>query len=263
MVEDTGLRLAWAVACGVVGLAIGSFLNVVIWRVPRRESLVRPPSHCPSCGTRIRTLDNIPVASWVALRGRCRTCGERISVRYPLVELGTGILFASVAWKLEAAWALPGFLLLSATLVAVALIDLEHYIVPNRILIAVVPPAVALLAVAGWLDDAWDDFGRSLLGAVAAFGGLLVVHLIQPRGMGMGDVKLAFLLGLFLGWFGWGHVLLGLFLGFLLGAVVGVILIATGVRSRKEAVPFAPFLAVGTVLTVLWGSPILDWYSGF
>lgn len=263
MIEETGLRAVWAGGVGVLGLAAGSFLNVVIWRVPRKESVASPSSRCPACETPIRPVDNIPVVSWVVLSGRCRACRAPISPRYPLVELATGGLFAAVAWRFQLDWALPAFLLLVATLLAIAAIDLEHYIVPNRILVIVVPAAAVLLAMAAAVDDAWIDLVRAVLGAAASFAGLLVVHLISPRGMGMGDVKLAFLLGLLLGWLSWGHVALGLFLGFLYGAVVGIVLVVTGRRGRREAVPFAPFLAAGTVTAVLWGRALLDWYSNF
>lgn len=263
MIDETPLRLAWAVAVGLLGLAVGSFVNVVIWRVPRKESVVAPASRCPGCDTPIRPLDNVPVLSWLLLRGRCRACGVGISARYPLVELAGGLLFAGAAWKLQLDWSLPAFLLFLATLLAIALIDLEHYIVPNRILLPVVPTTAALLALAAALDGAWGDLGRGLAASAVAFVGLLVVHVISPRGMGMGDVKLALLLGLLLGWLSWGHVALGLFLGFLFGAVVGVVLLATGIRSRREAVPFAPFLAAGSVVAVFAGNPILDWYAGF
>ncbi len=262
MIEDTGLRVAWSVGFGILGLAVGSFLNVVIWRVPRQESVVRPASHCPSCDAPLKLRDNVPVLSWLVLRGRCRVCGERISVRYPLVEAATGALFAGIAWKLEADWALPAFLVLAAALVAIALIDLEHYIVPNRIVGPVVMVSIALLVVAAAVEGEWGDLARALAGAFAAFGGLLVVHLISPAGMGMGDVKLAFLLGLLLGWINWGHVAVGLFLGFLYGAIIGGALVLTGRRGRKQAVPFAPFLAAGTLTAVFVGQPILDWYSG-
>lgn len=262
MIDDVGLRIAYAAAVGVVGLAVGSFLNVVIWRVPRKESVLSPPSHCPGCGAAIRPLDNIPVISWLFLRGVCRSCGERIAARYPLVELATGALFAAVAFRLQLDWALPAFLLLTSALLAISVIDLEHYIVPNRILVVAIPLGAALLLIAAAIDGEWDALERSILGGLAAFVGLLVVHLISPRGMGMGDVKLAFYLGLCLGWLSWGHVALGLFLGFLFGAVVGIALVATGKRSRRQVVPFAPFLAAGTMTAVLWGQPVLDWYSG-
>lgn len=262
MIEDVADRFLYAAGVGVLGLVVGSFLNVVVWRIPRKESVVRPASRCPACGTRLRARDNVPVVSWLLLRGRCRTCGTPISVRYPLIELATGALFGGLAWRFQLDWALPAFLLLAAVLLAVAVIDLEHYIVPNRILVVAVPGAATLLLVAAVADGEGSALGRALLGAVVAFVGLLVVHVISPRGMGMGDVKLAFLLGLCLGWLSWGHVGLGLFLGFLDGAVVGVVLLVTGLRSRRQPVPFAPFLAAGTVTAVLWGRPLLDWYSG-
>jgi leader peptidase (prepilin peptidase) / N-methyltransferase len=248
--------------CGLFGLAIGSFLNVVIWRVPRKVSVVRPPSHCPQCETPIRPADNIPVLSWLLLSGKCRHCGNPIPVRYPLVEASCGVLFAAVAARFGAEWALPAYLVLTASLLAISLIDLEHFIVPDRITAPLTVSALALLGLAALADgDGWR-FGRALLGGVAFFAFLLVLNVMYPRGMGMGDVKLAFSLGLFLGWLGWGQVFLGGFLAFLLGAVVGVGLIATGIKSRKDVVPFGPFLALGTMLTILWGEPILRWYSG-
>jgi leader peptidase (prepilin peptidase) / N-methyltransferase len=246
----------------VIGLAIGSFLNVVIWRVPRKESVVRPPSHCPQCETPIRPADNIPVLSWLLLRGKCRHCGLPIPVRYPLVEASCGVLFAAVAARFGASWELPAYLVLAAALLAISLIDLEHFIVPDRITAPLTLSALALLGVATVAEaDGWR-FGRALLGGVAFFAFLLLLNLLYPKGMGMGDVKLAFSLGLFLGWLGWGQVFLGGFLAFLLGAVVGVGLIATGIKGRKDVVPFGPFLALGTMVTILVGAPILRWYTG-
>ena len=248
--------------CGLFGLAIGSFLNVVIWRVPRKESVVRPPSHCPQCETPIRPVDNVPVLSWLLLRGKCRHCGNPIPVRYPLVEAGCGVLFAAVAARFGADWALPAYLVLTAALLAISIIDLEHFIVPDRITAPLTVSALALLGLAAAADGNGWRFGRSLLGGLAFFAFLLFLNLVNPRGMGMGDVKLAFSLGLFLGWLGWGQVFLGGFLSFLLGAVVGVALIATKVKTRKDHVPFGPFLAAGTLITVLWAAPILRWYTG-
>jgi len=248
--------------CGLLGLAIGSFLNVVIWRVPRKESVVRPPSHCPQCETPIRPVDNVPVLSWLLLRGRCRHCGNPIAVRYPLVEAGNGVLFAAVAARFGASWELPAYLVLTAALLAISLIDLEHFIVPDRITAPLTISALALLGLAAVAEGNGWRFGRALLGGVAYFAFLLVLNLLYPRGMGMGDVKLSFSLGLCLGWLGWGQVFLGGFLAFLLGAVVGVGLIATKIKTRKDVVPFGPFLALGAMLTILWGEPILRWYTG-
>ena len=231
----TGALVAF---CGLMGLLIGSFLNVVIWRVPRKESVVRPPSHCPQCETPIRPVDNVPVLSWLLLRGKCRHCGNPIPVRYPLVEAGCGVLFAVVAARFGSSWALPAYLVLAAALLAISIIDLEHFIVPDRITAPLTVSALALLGLAAVADGNGWRYGRTVLGG------------------------LAFSLGLFLGWLGWGQVFLGGFLSFLLGAVVGVALIATKVKTRKDHVPFGPFLAAGTMIVVLWGAPILRWYSG-
>lgn len=245
------------VACAVLGLCVGSFLNVVVWRVPRHESVVSPPSHCPACDTEIRPRDNVPVLSWLLLRGRCRTCGVHISARYPLVEAGTGLLWAALAWRFGADWALPAYLVLGAGLVALALIDLDTFLLPNRIVYPLTVAVVALLAAAAIAGDDVGHLGRALVGGAAAFTVFLVLHLVSPRGMGFGDVKLAFVLGVALGWVSAATVFLGLFLAFLLGSVIGILLIATGRRGRRDHVPFGPFLALGTVLALLLGEPLL------
>jgi leader peptidase (prepilin peptidase)/N-methyltransferase len=248
------------VLAAVLGLCIGSFLNVVVHRVPRKESVISPPSRCVGCGTLIRPRDNVPVLSWVLLRGRCRACGIAISPRYPLVEAGTALLFAAVAASVGPHAVLPAMLVFAACLLAVSLIDLEHFIVPNKILKVAVALGVPLLVVAAAVDDRWDDLGRAGLGAVVGLGLLLVIHLVNPRGMGMGDVKLAGVIGLYLGFEGVRVALYALFLGFLLGSVVGVVLIATRIRSRKDHIPFAPYLAGGAVLAIFTASEFFAWY---
>ncbi|MGE0795136.1 MAG: A24 family peptidase [Acidimicrobiia bacterium] len=249
-----------AAGSGLLGLVVGSFLNVVIARVPEHQSVVAPRSRCPGCGTQLAARDNVPLLSWLLLRGRCRSCGMAISPRYPLVELLTGLLFAAVAADLGTDWAVPAFLVLAACLVAVSFIDIERFLVPNRVLVATLVLAVPLLVAAAAVDDRWDDLGRAGIGALLAFGSLLLLNLLNPRYMGMGDVKLAFVLGLFLGWLGLGLVAVGLFLGFVLGSVGGLALIAAGIRTRKDHIPFAPFLAAGTMVAVFVGDTILDWY---
>src|SRR2546426_141253 len=219
--------------CGVLGLLVGSFLNVVIWRVPRKLSVVRPPSHCPQCETPIRPRDNVPVLSWLLLRGKCRHCGNPIPVRYPLVEASGGVLFAAVALRFGTDWALPAYLVLTAALLAISIIDLEHFIVPDRITAPLTVSALALLGLAAVADGNGWRYGRTLLGGLAFFAFLLVLNLLYPRGMGMGDVKLSFSLGLYLGWLGWGQVFLGGFLAFLLGAGGGVGVVATGGKGRQ------------------------------
>ena len=258
-----------AATSAVLGLAVGSFLNVVIHRVPRKESVVRPRSRCPGCGTELANRDNIPVVSWLLLRGRCRTCGEPISGRYPAVEVTTAVVFAAVGAAVadrdggDHLAVVPAFLVLAAVLVAVSFIDIEHFLVPNRVLIAGTYVAAPLLVLgAAATDGGWSRLGRSALAVAVAGGALLVLNLVSPRGMGMGDVKLAAFEGAFLGWLGWGELALGLFLGFLLGSVGGLTLIALRLRSRKDHIPFAPFLAAGALLAVTLGEPLLEIYSG-
>jgi len=251
-----------AAACALLGLLVGSFLNVVIWRVPRKESIVKPPSHCPACDSKIANRDNVPIVSWLLLRGRCRNCGTAISARYPFVELLTAVLFASVGARFAHSWALPAYLVLGAGLLAISAIDLEHYIIPNRIVYPLGFAAIPLLAVGAGLDGDWWPFARALIGAACAFTALFVIHVASPRGMGFGDVRLSFVLGLYLGYLGALDVAFGLFLGFVYGAVIGIALMAVRKRGRRQHIPFGPFLAAGTLTIVLVGGPIIDWYRG-
>ncbi len=250
-----------AISCGLLGLAVGSFLNVVIHRVPERQSVVRPRSRCPRCNTVLRSRDNIPVLSWLLLGGRCRNCRGAISLRYPLVELATAALFVAAALRLGADPALPAFLVVLAALLAISAVDLERFIVPNRILYPALFIAAPLLVVAAVVDRDWSSLRDAALGGVLAWALLFAIHMASPKGMGFGDVRLAGLVGMLLGWLSIGHVLLGLFLGFLIAAVVGVGLVAVKLRTRKDKVPFGPFLALGAVLAVLFGDPLLSWYG--
>jgi leader peptidase (prepilin peptidase) / N-methyltransferase len=237
---------------GLAGALIGSFLNVVIWRVPRGESLLTPPSHCPGCERPIAPYDNVPVVSWLVLRGRCRHCGAPISARYPLVELLTAAAFAGVV----ATRGLDADLVLElpfvACLIALAGIDLDHRILPNKI---VYPLAVYGLAATLLVDRA-DTLEHVVAGA-GAFAFLLVAALAYPAGMGMGDVKLAGAMGLFLGV----SILPAMLVAFLSGTVVGVAIMAReGVAARKKAVPFGVFLALGGIVGVLAGPELVDLY---
>jgi leader peptidase (prepilin peptidase)/N-methyltransferase len=250
-----------AVISGIVGLCVGSFLNVVIHRVPRRESVVRPRSHCPQCDTQIDERDNIPVVSWLALRGRCRTCRARIPVRYPLVEAATAALFVAAAVRLGASWDLPAFCVFFASLLAISVIDLDLFIIPNRVIYPTLAVTAPLLVVAAAADGSWGHLRNAAIGGAAGFGVLLVIHVAAPHGMGFGDVRLAGVIGMMLGWLGLRYLFLGLFLAFLLAAVIGLVLIAARLRSRKDAVPFGPFMAMGAVLAVLWGQVILNAYQ--
>ncbi len=245
-----------AAAAGVaalMGALLGSFLNVVIWRLPRGESLVHPGSACPSCGTPVRPYDNIPVLSWLLLRGRCRHCGEPISRRYPLVEAMTALLLALVVLKEGAdrdVWLGLAFVLI---LVPVIFIDLDHRIIPNKIMAV---GAVAALAIVALTRP--DSLVEHLIAGAAAGGFLLIAALAYPSGMGMGDVKLAGVMGLFLGRAVGPAMLVALLAGSLVGAAI---IARKGAKEgRKTAVPFGPFLALGGLAGLFAGDAIVDWY---
>jgi leader peptidase (prepilin peptidase)/N-methyltransferase len=241
------------IAAALAGMLIGSFLNVVVYRLPRGESLSRPRSRCPGCGAPIAPYDNIPVLSWVMLRGHCRRCGEPISIRYPLVELTTGVLYALVVVAKDDAVDIALGLLLVTALVPITLIDLELRLIPNRITL---PAAVAALLAGVLLDISFVP--EQLIAGAAAGGFFLLAALAYPRGMGMGDVKLAGMLGLYLG----RAVAPAIFAGLMAGVVVGAAVIARkGAREgRKTAVPFGPFLALGAIFGLFAGDAVVDAY---
>src|SRR3954470_132144 len=233
---------------------MGSFLNVVAYRLPRGESLVKPRSRCPSCETPIKPYDNIPVISWLVLRGRCRHCGHPISVRYPLVEASTAALYAAVAADKDTAVDLALGLILVTALVPIVLIDLEYRLIPNLI---TGPAAVAAL-IAGLALDL-DGVPEQLIAGAAAGGFFLIAAVAYPRGMGMGDVKLAGLMGLCLGRAVGLAVLVGLVAGVLVG---GVIMARLGVaEGRKQKVPFGPVLALGGIVAIFAGDAVADSYA--
>jgi leader peptidase (prepilin peptidase)/N-methyltransferase len=246
--------------CTAVGLLIGSFLNVVVWRVPRGESVVSPPSHCPGCDTAIAPRDNVPVLSWLVLRGRCRHCGEPISVRYPLVELGTALLFGLIAWYLGSAWELPAFLYLAAIAVALALIDIDVHRLPNAIVLPSYVAVAVLHLLPAVVEGRWDDYLRAALGGTVLFAFYFLLAFIYPAGMGFGDVKLAGVLGAYLAWISWGVLAVGGFLGFVLGGVVGGTLMAVRRAGRKSKIPFGPFMLAGALIAVFVGHDIADLY---
>jgi leader peptidase (prepilin peptidase)/N-methyltransferase len=249
-----------AVAAALLGLIIGSFLNVVVWRVPRGESVVRPASACPGCGTPISPRDNVPVLSWLVLRGRCRECAEPISRRYPLVEAGTGALFAVMAVRFGFDPVLPAYLYLAAVGLALALIDLDCKRLPDALTLPSYPVAVVLLGVAALTGSDSGSLLRALLGGAAMYAVYFALCFAYPAGMGFGDVKLAGVLGLYTAWIGWGAWAVGLFLGFFLGGAFGLALIALKRGGRKTAVPFGPFMLLGVLIAVLVGQPLMDAY---
>jgi leader peptidase (prepilin peptidase) / N-methyltransferase len=253
--------IALVLLCGLVGLMIGSFLNVVIWRVPRGESVVRPPSACPSCGHEIRPRDNIPVLGWLLLRGRCRDCGHPISARYPLVELACAALFVVMALRFEAHAVLVAYLYLAAVGLALAMIDFDTKRLPDALTLPSYPVAAVLLGVAAVVDHEGDAALRALIGAVAMGALYFVLVLIYPAGMGLGDVKLAPVLGAYLGWISYGALAVGAFLGFLYGGLVGVLAMAVGKAGRKSKLPFGPFMLLGVLTAVLAGDRLVDLYT--
>jgi leader peptidase (prepilin peptidase) / N-methyltransferase len=238
----------------VLGCVLGSLVTVLAHRVPRSEPWTAGRSRCPSCGAQIAARDNVPVLSWLLLRGRCRSCGEPISVRYPLAELGLGVLWAGTYLALgddDAAQLALG-LVLCALLVAITLTDLELRLIPNPIVLAGALTAVAVVAAT---DP--DDLAERAIAALAAGGVLFVLALAYPRGMGMGDVKLVAMMGLYLG----RAIAPATLIGFAAGAVVGMAIIARhGAAARKRAIPFGPFLALGGVVGLWFGDEIVDWY---
>jgi leader peptidase (prepilin peptidase)/N-methyltransferase len=251
---------ALVLACAFLGLLVGSFLNVVIWRVPRGESVVSPPSHCPVCDRELRWRDNIPVLSWLLLRGRCRDCRTPISRRYPLVELATAVVFAVMAARIGWDAALPAFLYLGAIGVALWMIDIDVRRLPDPIVLPSYLVGVVLLGAAAAVSGEWGDLLRAVIGMAALYAFYFLLAFIYPAGMGFGDVKLAGVLGLYLAWLGWAELVVGAFLGFLLGGVVGILLMLTRRAGRKSQLPFGPYMLAGAFLAILWGGALADLY---
>jgi leader peptidase (prepilin peptidase)/N-methyltransferase len=269
----------WATAfgiatVGVLGLLIGSFLNVVVYRVPIGASIMSPPSACPQCGNAIRPWDNVPVLSWLVLQGKCRVCRAPISMRYPLVEAATGVLFGVVAfWRLPAILSavstpalvasileLVAFLYLAGVSVALALIDLDVRRLPNSIVLPGYLVGAVLLGTAGALDADWGALVGAAAGAVALFVGYLVMAFAYPGGMGLGDVKLAGVLGLFLGYLGWGSLIVGAFSAFLLGGLLALVLVVARRAGRKSGIPFGPWMLAGAWIGILFGNTLWGAY---
>jgi leader peptidase (prepilin peptidase) / N-methyltransferase len=248
----------------VCGLVVGSFLNVVIHRVPRGESLLRPGSRCPACGAPVRARHNVPVLGWLMLRGRCADCRARIGPRYPVVELATGLLFAAVAYRiadLGLVAAVPAYLYFTAVGVALTVIDLDVRRLPNAIVLPSYPVLALLLTIAAAWHGDWWGLARAGIGAAALFGFFFAVAFAYPAGMGFGDVKLAGLVGGVLAYLSWAALAVGAFAGFLLGALVGVGLMLAGRGGRKSAVPFGPFMVAGALLALFVADPLATLYT--
>lgn len=270
--------LALPLGAGLIGLLIGSFLNVVAWRVPRGESVTHPGSHCPHCDTPIKPWNNIPVISWLLLRGRCRDCSGPISLRYPLIELGTGLAFAGTtaltlngtisvspasqpgAWWLPVTLTTLAYLYLAAISIALILIDIEHHRLPNIIVMPAYLVGAALLTGASITAGDPEALLRAAIGALALFGAYLAVALLRPGGMGFGDVKLAGVLGLYLAWCGWGQYAVGVFAAFLLGGLYSIALLLARRANRTTAIPFGPWMIVGAWIGITTGAHIWSGY---
>lgn len=267
---------------GLFGSLIGSFLNVVVYRVPAGRSVVSPPSACGACGRQIRAVDNVPVLSWLALRGRCRDCSAPISARYPLVELGTAVLFVAVGIRfvpdvvvaasvLGAVGALPlvanilvlvAFLAFAALSVALALIDLDTQTLPNKLVLPAFVIGAVLLGAAGLLTGNVGGLALAGIGAMGLFGLYLVAALVRPGGMGFGDVKLAGVIGLYLGFLGLPQLLVGAFAAFVLGGLFSLGLVLAKRAGRGSGIPFGPWMLAGAWLGVFAGGPIASSYLG-
>ncbi len=257
---------AYLLTCiAVLGLLIGSFLNVVVWRLPRGESLSHPSSHCPFCNHAIRPYDNIPVVSWLILRRRCRDCSAPISARYPAVELTTGLLFLFMAMSIGWHLSLIGYEFFVATGVALALIDIDTRRLPDALTFPTYLVAAAALAADSAHSGHWDPFVRAVEGMAALFAFYWATRIIGKAvlgktAMGLGDVKLSGILGLLLTWLSWGALCVGAFAGFLVGAVAGVALIVSGRGKLATKIPYGPYMLVGALVGIFWGTSIAHWY---
>lgn len=251
----------------VLGLAYGSFLNVCVYRVPRKMSLLRPPSRCTECGAQIKFYDNVPVLSYFLLKGKCRACRRPISLQYPLVELAVAFLFLASYLRFDLDLKLPLALFFVFILLLCGLIDLEWKIIPNAVIYPSLGLSFVLLALDGWLQPGFFPLTgppstlSSLSGFLTGGGLLLLVAFLSPvlfkkEGMGGGDIKLAAFMGVFLGW----HVLVALFFGFLLGSLAGIVLIVQKKKRSEETISFGPFLALGGLIALFFGEPILQLY---
>lgn len=261
---STGLETALVLAaCAVMGLLVGSFLTVVVDRVPRGGSVVTPPSACGACGHRLGPLDLVPIASWLVLRGRCRYCSAPIGNEPLVIELSTATIFVLFGLKFGADPALPAYCIFGAALVALVWIDLREQRLPREITYTAIVLCSIGLVIAALVDGEPGRMWDAVLGAGIALAIMLVIYVASRGGMGDGDVRLAPLLGLHMGYLNPAIVPVGLFYGFLLGAVAGVVAMAVGKAGRKTAVPFGPFLAAGSVLAIFTGQWFVDlvWHA--
>ena len=244
----------------ILGLIVGSFSNVCIYRIPKNESIIYPASHCPKCRSNITPKDNIPLLSYILLKGRCRNCKNKISIQYPVVEFLTGLVYLIIYLIYGLSVQTLIYIILSSALIIIAFIDLNQQIVPDVISL----PGIVIGFIISFFVP-YISFINSALGVVIGGGIILVIGMagsviFKKEAMGGGDVKLAAMIGAFLGW---RFIIISLFLGFFLGALAGIILILSKIKSREDVVPFGPFIVLGSFITLLWGEKIISWYIGF
>ncbi|MCS1391330.1 prepilin peptidase [Lysinibacillus boronitolerans] len=249
------MEMAYTIFIFLFGLVFGSFYNVVGLRVPQKESIVHPPSHCPKCQRRLTVLDLVPVLSYVFLGGKCRSCGNKISWVYPFIELMTGVLFAFAYWQLGWGIELIVAFFFISLLVIIVVSDLAYMLIPDKVLIFFLP-LLAIGRVLSPLTPWWD----SLVGAVVGFGILYIIAVLSNGGMGGGDIKLFFLIGLVLGTI---DTLLTLFLAAVIGMIVGIIVLSKNKQGRKTPIPFGPSIALAAVIVYFYGDLLINWYLGF
>ena len=243
----------------ILGLIIGSFSNVCIYRIPKNESIVFPASHCPNCHTPIKAIDNVPILSSLLLKGKCRKCGEKISIRYPVVEFLTGAIYLLIFLIYGRSYQTLIYALLSSALIIISFIDLDVQIIPDEISLPGIVIGLALSFIVPYIS-----YLNSLLGIIAGGGIIFLIALaglaiFKKEAMGGGDVKLSAMIGAFIGW---KYIIVSLFIGFFIGAIAGILLILLKIRNRDDLVPFGPFIVLGSFITLLWGENILSWYLG-
>ncbi|MFJ8043968.1 prepilin peptidase [Kitasatospora sp. NPDC096147] len=246
---------------GLLGLAVGSFLNVAASRIPAGRSVVHPRSACPQCSAPIAARDNVPVLSWLLLGRRCRSCRAPIPARYPLLEALTALLFAAEAVRFGPSGTLPAQLVFTAGLLALAVCDAEHFLLPRRLVHPTLVLTAACLLATAAATGQWQRLGVAALCALGAFAVFFALHWVRPAWLGFGDVRLAGLLGTGLGWLGPGHLVLAVLAGSALGLLIALALLATGRATRQTRLPFGVFLVAGALASILAGAPVLRWYA--
>jgi len=244
----------------ILGLIVGSFSNVCIYRIPRNESIIYPASHCPKCCSKIKPVDNIPLLSYILLKGRCRNCKSKISIQYPIVEFLTGLTYLIIYLIYGLSIQSLIYIILSSALIIIAFIDLNEQIVPDVISLPGIIIGLILSFFVPYITYANSSLGVVVGGGIILIIGLAGSALFKKEAMGGGDVKLAAMIGAFLGW---RYIIISLFLGFFLGALAGIVLILSKIKSREDVVPFGPFIVLGSFITLLWGEKIISWYIGF